>query len=442
MMHTRGRVRPALARSLAVVLTGALAVACSSPEREQPDAGRPGSYLFVFAGDADQMTPGGGHDHGSATADSTGDQDFMVVIDADTASPTYAQVVSTVRTGLSRSMPHHVELDMPADGHPLVGSAYAAGRAFLFDFNDPMQPRIAGALDSVPGLHTPHSFVRLANGNVVATMQYSSTKTAGNPGGLALFSPAGRVLQSRSAADPRFPGASIRTYSLDVAPQTDRVLTTSTPMSDERTADVVQLWRLSDLSLLQTIPVPRAATDTMWHYPFEVRFLADGATAFMNTYYCALYALSGLDGDAPRMERVLALEYPRYNECGVPLLIGSWWIMPVTGAGEYVVIDIADPRAPRITSTLAAEPGFAPHWLSREPGSNRLVATSEGTIPGVRLMVFDSTSGRLAWDERFRETKDGPLGVRFDRPSWPHGSSGPALPHGAVFSRPKGRQGR
>jgi hypothetical protein len=25
--------------------------------------------------------------------------------------------------------------------------------------------------------------------------------------------------------------------------------------------------------------------------------------------------------------------------------------------------------------------------------------------------------------------------VSFDRPSWPHGASGPAAPHGVVFSR-------
>ncbi|MDF2776017.1 MAG: hypothetical protein K0S86_5518, partial [Geminicoccaceae bacterium] len=36
----------------------------------------------------------------------------------------------------------------------------------------------------------------------------------------------------------------------------------------------------------------------------------------------------------------------------------------------------------------------------------------------------------------FREKPDGPLGVSFDRAEWPHGKSGPAQPHGTVFSRP------
>ena len=186
-------------------------------------------------------------------------------------------------------------------------------------------------------------------------------------------------------------------------------------MDTERTADVMQLWRLSDLTLLRTLQVPRASTDTMWRYPFELRFLADGKRALMNTYYCAFYLLSGLDGDAPTMERVPALEYPRYNGCSVPLNVGHWWIMPVTGARAFLVLDISDPRHPRVASTLATDSTFSPHWLTRDPGGTRLVATSDGTNPSVRLMQFDSTSGRLAWDERFREHQGGPLGAVFSR---------------------------
>ena len=93
--------------------------------------------------------------------------------------------------------------------------------------------------------------------------------------------------------------------SLDVDPATDRVVTTSSPMNDERTADVVQLWRLSDLSLLRTIPMPTSTADSVWRYPFEIRFLSDGKSAFMNTWYCAFYHLTGLDGETPAIARVL-----------------------------------------------------------------------------------------------------------------------------------------
>ncbi len=426
-------------RMLRLATLLALVTACSAADRPETRTRAPadsGSYLFVWTGDGDHAMMAGGHRPDTAAAPDTVEHtDFLAVIDIDTASATYAQVVATVPTGTTGSMPHHIELEMPTGGRALFASAYTAGRAYLLDLANPKQPRIKGVIDSVPGLRTPHSFVRLADGNVLATMQFGDERAKGRPGGLALFSPEGRVVRSESAADPKMPGAAIRTYALDVAPSTDRVITTSSPMDTERSADVVQLWRLSDLALLRTIPMPRPATDTMWHYPFELRFLSDGKTAFMNTYYCAFYVLSGLDGETPAIERALALDFPRYNGCGVPLLIGHWWIMPVNEAHEFLVLDISDPRHPRLASSLASDSTFSPHWLSREPGGKRLVATSEGPGPSVRLLQFDSTSGRLTWDERFRDRVGGPLGVSFARTTWPHGAAGRAVPHGAVFSR-------
>jgi hypothetical protein len=398
-----------------------------------------GPYLYVWAGDADHAV---GH-HGalprSAADSAAGHSDFLAVIDADSASPTYGQVIATSPTGFTGTAPHHTELELPAGGRPLFANAYATGKGYLFDVADPSRPRIAATLDSVPGMRTPHSFARLTDGRVVATMQYGDRSAPGDPGGLALFDADGRFVRATSAADAAFPGARVRPYAIDVSRAADRIITTSSPMDEERTADVVQLWRLSDLALLKTIPVPPASTDSLWRYPFEPRFLGDGRTALMNTYYCAFYALSGLDGDAPTMERVLTLDFPRANGCSVPAVVGHWWIMPVSGAREYVVLDVSDPRRPRKASVLATDSTWTPHWIAREPGTDRFVVTSEGTTPGVRVVRFDSTTGRLAWDERFRERPDGPLGVSFDRASWPHGATGRATPHGAVFSRSGGR---
>jgi len=310
------------------------------------------------------------------------------------------------------------------------------GRTYLFDFAEPLNPRIAGTADSVPGLHSPHSYTRLADGTVLATLQFGDGKTKGDAGGLALFTPEGRFIRSVSSVDPAFPGAGIRTYSLDVSAASDRVITTSTPMDTaSTTADVVQLWRLSDLKLLRTIPFPRTSPDSSSRYPFEVRFFPDGRSAILNTYNCGFYLLSGLDGEAPTLEPVLALAHPKHIGCGVPLLIGTWWIMPVGSTHEFIVYDVTDPRKPRRASTLTTDSTFFPHWMSREEGSNRIVLSAEGTQPSVRIVRFDSTTGALAWDDRFRDTPDGPPGVRFDRADWPHGKSGLAQPHGAVFSR-------
>ena len=403
----------------------ALVAACSPAE--QPKSLVRGPWLFVFAGAAEH--------HGADSTQQSDAVDFLAVIDADTNSATYARVIATAPIGVPGTMPHHTELEMPPGGRWLFANAFMAGKTYLFDLTEPSRPKVAGMADSVPGLRSPHSFFRLPDGNVVGTMQFGDGREKGDAGGLALFTPEGRVMRTGRSVDKAFAGAPIRTYALDVAPATDRVVTTSSPMNDERTADVVQLWRLSDLSLLRTIPMPTSTADSVWRYPFEIRFLSDGKSAFMNTWYCAFYHLTRLDGETPAIDRVLTFDFPRESACGVPLLVGHWWIMPVGSAHTFVVLDISDPRAPRRVSELVADSGFTAHWMSREPGSNRIAVSSDAGTRTVRLVRFDSTSGRLSWDEHFRERPDGPLGVSFDRTDWPHGGRGVAAPHGVVFSR-------
>jgi hypothetical protein len=399
-------------------------LACA-PAAERAAAPQPARYLFAWAYDVDARTE---------------DTDFLVVIDADSTSPTYATVVATVPSGMVGGMPHHTEQMMPPNGWPLFANAFHHGRTSLLDLNDPLAPRIAGEVDAVPGYRLPHSHYRLSDGRVLATLQFGDSSAPGKPGGIALFSSEGKLLQSASSRDPAFAGAPIRTYSGDISEAADRVITTSSAMDVERTADVVQLWRLSDLTLQHTLALPEAPADTMWHYPFEVRFIRDGNEAFLNTYYCAFYHVSGLDDAAPHIERVLALDFPDSTGCGVPLLIGHWWIMPVESAHEILVLDISDPQHPRQVQALATDSTFAPHWSSRDTGSDRLVFPTEAH-QDARILIahFDSINGRLTWDESFRDPTSGQLGVSLKRDTWPHGATGPAAPHGVVFG--SGRRG-
>ncbi len=412
-------VRVLPARFWAAVSAVLILGGCRAAARTEIPA-RPAPYLFAWAYDQDARE---------------GDTNFLTVIDIDPASATYGQVVATAPLGSVGGMPHHTEQAMPPDGLPLFASAYEAGRVYLFDLRDPLQPQLAAEADSVPGYRLPHSFVRLDDGSVIATLQFGAGTQPGDPGGLAHFTAAGHLLATRSSADSAFAGAAIRTYALDVASGIDRVVTTSSPMEDVRTADVVQLWRLSDLTLLRTVAIPESPSDSAWRYPFEVRFLADGHHALINTYYCGFYLLSGVDGDAPAIERVLALEHPKYIGCGVPLVIGDYWIMPVSGAREILVLDISDPRHPRQMGVLtAAESTYVPHWSARDPGSDRVVLPSDADAdPRILIARFDSMMGTLTWDESFRDPATGRLGVTLDRVDWPHGSTGPATPHGVVF---------
>jgi len=411
-------MRVSLGRVITAALAANLAQGCA---REAPSGSRTAghSYIYAFAGDDDKRP---------------GDSDFLGVIDADPASPTYAHVVATAPIQAVGTMPHHMELTMPGNGQWLFANGFMSGRTFLFDLRSPLRPRVAATVESIPGFVKPHSYWRLPDGRIVATIQYGDGRQPGNAGGIALLTPQGRVLRTASAADTAFPGIPVRTYSLDVSPATDRLITTSTPMDGVPSADVVQVWRLSDLSLLRTLPMPVAVGDSAFHYPFEVRFLPGDTTAFLNTYYCGFFFLSDLNTTMPRIERVLSLPQPPNHGCAVPLLIGHYWIMPIARAHEYLVLDIADPHHPRRVGVLTTDSTYYPHWVTREPRTNRLVLTSGRGDHRVLLARFDSARGLLSWDSTFRDPDTKRLGVDFNRVSWPHGASGPAMPHGAVFS--------
>ena len=405
-------------RRLIAVLT--LAACGTQPEAgsdpaEAPAASSP--YLFVLTGDHSESPP---------------NADFITVIGVDPASPDFGRIVSTTPVGTSRGMPHHSEFTMPAGGRKLFGNAFLAAKTVLIDLADPRAPRIARTIDSVPGYRRPHSFWRQPDGRVVATLQFGDGTREGDPGGLARFTPEGDLLEVSSAADSAFPGARLRVYAIDGAPETDRIVTTSSPMDTEVTAHVVQLWRLSDLRLLRTIPMPAVEGDTAWQYPFEIRFLPGGKSAMLNTWNCGFYYLSGLDTDQPAIERTLVLS-PAVTGCGVPLVYGHHWIMPVWNGRVFHVLDIADPRRPRIVSSMPVDSTFGAHWISRDPGSDRVVMTSEDADHRVLLARFDSVQGILAIDSTFRDSGSPRPGVSFARETWPHGESGMAMPHAAVF---------
>src|SRR5439155_12010294 len=120
------------------------------------------------------------------------------------------------------------------------------------------------------------------------------------------------------------------TYALAVLPEIDRVVTTSAPMNTEKTAHVIQVWRLSDLTVLHTLPVPEIRGDSAHIYPFEVRTLNDG-TVMMNTYHCGFFHISSLGGN-PTIDRVLTLPLPKNIGCSVPVMAGHFMIMPIAYA--------------------------------------------------------------------------------------------------------------
>lgn len=390
-------------------------------------AGRPASgarsrYLYVWGGTGSMRRNG---------------VDMITVIDADPSSPRYGAIIDAVTVDTMGMMPHHAEMELPTAG-PFFVNDFMADKSYLIGFAAAGHPAVAGELAPVPGGHNVHSFARLSNGHVIATIQFGDGKTAGNPGGLAEFDANGVLVRFGSSADPAFGGAHIRTYALTLLPAIDRVVTTSSAMDSETVANTVQVWRLSDLKLLKTLSVSQVGTDSAYRRPFEVRTMADGHTALMNTYNCGFYRLTDLDAD-PKIERVLAMEHPRNLGCSVPAIVGHYMVVPITHAHRYATLDIADPSHPVEVSSLDMDSTFFPHWMNNEPGSNRVVATVrerannvEGT-PIVMLGYLNRATGKLTWDERFRDAKATTPGVKFTRETWPNGVKGMVMPHAALF---------
>jgi len=108
--------------------------------------------------------------------------------------------------------------------------------------------RIAEISSATHQDHRLHSFARLPNGHLIATVQLGDPTVPGAPGGLAEFDGDGKLVRVGWSRDSAFPGAKIRTYAVALVPGSDRIVTTSAPMDTEITANVVQVWRLSDLS--------------------------------------------------------------------------------------------------------------------------------------------------------------------------------------------------
>jgi hypothetical protein len=395
-----------------------LLAACGCSPMAMKEAAGGSTHLFAWAWDVDK-----------------GAGDFLAVVDVDRRSPTYGQVVTSLPTAAGRGS-HHTEYEMSTG--QLFANSFDTGRTFVFDLGDPAHPRLLNDFgDAGPYTH-PHSFARTPSGTVLATYQGLSADHNAS-GGLVELDDRGRMLRAASAADPLDPD--IRPYSLTVVPQLDRVVTTSADMHGMTVGRSVQVWRLSDLVLLHTVLLPPGPRGNEHQHPAEVRLLGDGKSVMVATFRCGMYVLSALDG-IPVVK--LARSFPwspvagEDTDCNVPVQFGRFWVQPVGTTGSLVVMDVSRPEAPVVVDELAFGIDARPHWLALEPGGKRIAMTGGGTLAGgVYLIDVDPETGKLRLAGDLPATRSGIPGIRFDRDEWPHGKSGPAFAHGAVFSRVK-----
>lgn len=391
-----------------------LAVLGCAPHIEQK-----AEYLYLWTGSVDSTQA-----------------DFLAVLDVTEDSGRYGRLVTTLAVPGRRNGPHHTEHELPAD-RQLFANGFRSGETFVFDLTQPAEPRLAAQFGAVEGYSHPHSFLRLPGGHVLATFQMQHTATGMAPGGLVEMTPAGRPVRSRSADAPGLdPGT--RVYSAGVVQALDRIVTTTTDMmSDSPASNQLQIWRLSDLTLLRTITLPDGPLGDESRLTAEPRVLEDGRTVLVSTFNCGLYLLEGLETERPS-GRLIA-SFPRMADeyCAIPVIAGHYYLVTVPAWNAVVSLDISDPAQPREAGRVTFGPGDIPHWIAISGDRRRVVVTGYGSMEH-RVMIarFDPQSGQLALDERFREEGAGEAGFRMSGRTWPHGGTAGGIPHGAVFGTP------
>jgi hypothetical protein len=413
----------------AVLLAGCLGSEDRAAARAEGQSSVSSRYLYVWAGDADR---------------GEGDQDFLMVVDADPDSPTFGELLTTTPVGSTGNGPHHAEQVAPQDGL-FFANGFVGDRTFLFDLTVPTRPVVVGELEVPPEYNFLHTFLRMENGHVLTTAQEGGRDNPATVGGLVEFDANGGFVQAGSAADAEY--ETIRPYAIDLFPETDRILSSSFSMTLERSDNLVQLWRLSDLELLSTVPVPeidpvidppcyfegfiKGGDCTADRVPghdrtFEIRRLSNDF-AILNTMACGFYGVSGLETGT--LDIQVLMNWPDVVGCGVPTVVGDYYIMPVFSTDRVVSVDVSDPLDPVVVASIDVGEGYEPHWSQVDPGTNRFVLTGDGPSgPLVQVYDVDPETGEMTLDDAF-----GMLDL--SREQWPHGETGPATPHAALFGR-------
>lgn len=392
----------------------------------------------------------------AGAADTTA-SDFLAVVDL---KDQVGKVVGATPTGMTMSLPHHMEYQLPPDGELLFMNAHHHETSLLVDVSTPTAPRIVKTFAPPSPLRFPHDYTRTPSGTRLVGFLRSNGKSIdttesedpGNAGGIAEYSRDGVLLRTAMAGNAKSgattashgDSVSVRPYAFALPPNTDRIVVTSAPMMEATSADVVQIYRYSDFKLLKTIPLPlgKLPNGTVVtgaeRAGFGPRVLPDGSV-FFNSYGCTFYRLTDIASDNPKLTMFFALDTPEpkpnhlRGACGIPILYGRYWINPVGKLHAVVVLDISDPNVPREVGRLSTPDTFSPHWLARDPQSNRLVLGAElGGEEGFYVLRMNEQTGKLTFDSAFSaEGKAGYISLK--EQTWPQGLKGAAWGHAALF---------
>ena len=387
-------------RAFLTVLALLLLAASSAPPR----------YLVAWAMEAQEQPA-----HGEG-------RDVLAVFDIGDGSK-FGKLVAYVPTDIRAEMAHHTNVIMPAN-HRLFADDFMAAQSQIFDLTDVRRPVLAASFTESAGYTHPHSFATLSNGNVLATYQIKGN--ADEPGALVELDDRGKVVKATSAAAPDI-DENIRPYSVLAIESLDRVVTTSAampPLDTKAPSSVVQIWRLSDLTLLKTIPLSKPPLASGATSSDDALLLGDGKTVLVKTASCGLFALTGIDGTNPHASYVY--DFGGRLCSGVPVLARHYWVEAQTSAHALIALDVSDPLHPVEASRVYLGPTARPHWLAIDPGTGNIVINGTGSLlHRISFASIDLRSGAMTLDSR---------SIDLNR-VWPDGWNGPLIAHGTVFYR-------
>jgi len=316
-----GASRPQVITSSLQDATGKLVTATNHlVARTSTGSDGPGEFLLVWAGDYNVADTTGGTipellkevgaspdqpalDLNRLTNAAIPDQlpgfDFLAVIDADPASPTYGKVVNTVTVApLIENEPHHMQYIWHQGNRVFAGGLFSA-TTYVFDITDLPVVKLAGSslpTDTLCG-SVPDAYWTLKDGTAYGTYMggpvvpgpctYSDGSSAvgngfaGTPGELVHFDPSGKVLAQIKATtdtpgdtDPiRCPGlpttvpSCANPHGIQVREDLDRMITTDyaepknvvldplRPVNANLLRDTVRTWDITDRNHPRVIDV-------------------------------------------------------------------------------------------------------------------------------------------------------------------------------------------
>lgn len=397
--------------ALAILVLGA----CSPKTVDQPTVPAGDNHAYVW----------------SMSMDSTG-RDALLVLDVDTMSAGYGTVIGEAILERGGMMPHHIERRVHADGR-LIANTWKANTSWVFDVSTPTQPRVVSTFQTAGNvMGWAHDFSRVPSGNTLVAFNGGSGDYTG-PGGIAEVDAEGAVVQSAMATMQGLGDTAATPYVVTALPTRDRALVGLGEMGMGRDyhyhdVSMLQLWSTKPLAPLAMIPLPSNGADRGHIATSSILGTANGEL-FANTFFCGLYHVTQLEGDAPQAIRVFT--FPGGTDelqCGVATTVGNYWIQAVAAVPGLMVLDLSVPSAPRVVSQLVLDSTLVKgvHWVSVNKAGTRIAITGDG--PSLLMARFDPATGAIALDDKFTAAGSTNPGIMI------HNRAGQMLhPHGVAW---------